>query len=211
MKILVSGFEPFGEMSINPTQEIVEKISEIPFNGAQIKSVLLPVNYDECAEQIIKYIIEEKPDVVISCGLYAGRTAITPERIGINMKDIMAEDPTPDNKGNKPLDEQIDSEGPDGLFSTLPNRKIVNNLLEENIPSFISNTAGTYICNNTLYGVLNYVQKNNLNIKVGFIHFPASSEMAIGKPAMPSMPIDVMIKSLTIAVETCIEEFSSPK
>ncbi|TWI59907.1 pyroglutamyl-peptidase I [Halalkalibacter nanhaiisediminis] len=209
MKILISGFEPFGEMKVNPTQAIVERVSGIQFDGAEIKTVLLPVHYDECLEKMTNYIDEVKPDVVISCGLYGGRTAITPERIGINVKDTMAEEPIADNRGKKPMDELIDPAGEDGLFSTLPNRQIVNNLVKENIPSFISNTAGTYICNNTLYGVLNHIKKNDLDIKAGFVHFPASVEMAVEKPTMPTMPLDLMVKALEITVKTCIDEFSA--
>ncbi|MCP8617836.1 pyroglutamyl-peptidase I [Salirhabdus salicampi] len=205
MKVLVSGFEPFGEMNINPTQQLVEKIAEVEFEGVDVKTVLLPVNYDECVEKITKKIEKVNPDIVISCGLFAGRTAITPERIGINVKDTMAEDPIPDNKGTKPVDVPVVKNGPDGLFSTIPNRQIVEQLQQEAIPAFISNTAGTYICNNTLYGVLHYIQTNKLKVKAGFVHFPASTEMGIEKPTLPTLPMETMIKGLEVIIRTCIK------
>jgi pyroglutamyl-peptidase len=203
MKILISGFEPFGKMSINPTEELLKEAVSFDIENVEISTVLLPVNYDECAEELIAKIEEVNPDVVISCGLAAGRTAITPERIGINIKDTGSGDPYPDNSGIIPTDELIDKDGPDGLFSTLPNRLIEENLKAQHIPAAISNSAGTFICNNTLYAVLNYIQKNNLPIKAGFIHFPASTEMSSRNPVLPSLPQEVMTSALKVIIQTC--------
>lgn len=203
MKILISGFEPFGKMNINPTEKLLSEAGKFSIENLDIETILLPVNYDECAEELINKIEEIQPDVVISCGLAAGRTAITPERIGINIKDTGSGDPYPDNKGNIPTDEVIDEQGPDGLFSTLPNRLIEKNLKELHIPASISNSAGTFICNNTLYAVLNHIRKNNLAIKAGFIHFPASTEMSVRNPSLPSLPQEVMTQALKVIIETC--------
>jgi len=203
MKILISGFEPFGKMSINPTEELLKEAVGFEIENVEISTVLLPVNYDECADELIAKIEEVNPDVVISCGLAAGRTAITPERIGINIKDTGSGDPYPDNRGIIPTDELIDKDGPDGLFSTLPNRLIEENLKAQHIPAAISNSAGTFICNNTLYAVLNYIRKNNLPIKAGFIHFPASTEMSARNPALPSLPQEVMSNALKVVIQTC--------
>ncbi|WP_079505568.1 pyroglutamyl-peptidase I [Mesobacillus jeotgali] len=203
MKILISGFEPFGKMNINPTEKLLEEAGKLEIENVEIATVLLPVNYDECAEKLIAEMEEIKPDVVISCGLAAGRTAVTPERIGINIKDTGSGDPYPDNKGNIPTDELIDAEGPDGLFSTLPIRLLEKNLKAEKIPAAISNSAGTFICNNTLYAVLNYIRKEKLLTKAGFIHFPASTEMSAQNPSLPSLPQETMAKALKVIVETC--------
>ncbi|MCM3124655.1 pyroglutamyl-peptidase I [Mesobacillus sp. AQ2] len=203
MKILISGFEPFGKMNINPTEKLLSEAEKFSIGNVEIETILLPVNYDECAEELINKIEEIQPDVVISCGLAAGRTAITPERIGINIKDTGSGDPYPDNRGNIPTDEAIDEQGPDGLFSTLPNRLIEKNLKELHIPASISNSAGTFICNNTLYAVLNHIRKNNLAIKAGFIHFPASTEMSARNPSLPSLPQEVMTQALKVIIDTC--------
>lgn len=120
MKILISGFEPYGEMSVNPTQTLVEEAKEFDLDGIEVHTVLLLVNYDECVERLVEEIDRVSPDVVVSCGLYPGRTAITPERIGVNAKDTMAEDPLADKRGRRPVDEPIDPEGPDAIFSMLP-------------------------------------------------------------------------------------------
>ena len=206
MKILISGFEPFGKMTINPTEELLKEAEKFAFEDVEITTILLPVNYDECAEKLIAKMDEIQPDIVISCGLAAGRTSITPERIGINVKDTGSGDLYPDNRGNVPVDEMIDDDGPDGLFSTLPIRQIEKNLKAEHIPAAISNTAGTFICNNTLYAVLNHIRKNNLSIKAGFIHFPASTEMSARNPSLASLPQELMARGLKVIVETCVRE-----
>lgn len=206
MKILISGFEPFGKMTINPTEELLKEADKFAIEGVEVTTILLPVNYDECAEKLIAKMDELQPDIVISCGLAAGRTAITPERIGINVKDTGSGDPYPDNRGHVPVDEMIDEDGPDGMFSTLPIRQIEKNLKAEHIPSAISNTAGTFICNNTLYAVLNHIRKNQLPIKAGFIHFPASTEMSARNPSLPSLPQELMARALNVILETCARE-----
>ncbi|UYZ22854.1 pyroglutamyl-peptidase I [Mesobacillus jeotgali] len=204
MKILISGFEPFGKMKINPTEELLLEAEKFEIENVEISTILLPVNYDECAEELIKKVDDFQPDVVISCGLAAGRTAITPERIGINVKDTGSGDPYPDNKGNIPTDEMIDENGPDGLFATLPNRLIEKNLKALNIPAAVSNSAGTFICNNTLYAVLNHIRKNNLKTMAGFIHFPASTKMSALNPSLPSLPQETIAEALKVIVETCV-------
>jgi pyroglutamyl-peptidase len=203
-KILVTGFEPFGGMEANPTQQIVASLHSDAVPGVEIHTLLLPVTYDECLRRAIAEIKRLQPAAVISCGLYAGRAAVTPERVAINVKDTMAEDPIPDNAGNRPVDEPI-SEGPDGLFATLPVRAIRDNIAAAGIPSFISNTAGTYICNNTMYGVLDHLRRNGpATTLAGFVHFPASTEMAVQNPTLPGLPLDMMRRALLITIETVI-------
>jgi pyroglutamyl-peptidase len=202
MKVLISGFGPYGEMTVNPTQTLAEEAKNFDLDGIEVHSVLLPVNYDECVEKLVEEIESISPDVVVSCGLYPGRTAITPERIGINAKDTMAEDPIADNKGRMPVDEPINPEGPDAIFSMLPYRRITENLMAAGIPSFVSNTAGSYICNNTLYGVLDYIRRNDLPIVAGFVHFPASTEMAVENPTQPSLPMAMMVEGLRVVLKT---------
>jgi pyroglutamyl-peptidase len=209
MKMIISGFEPFGGGSINPTEKLVRAIAAESFDGIEIKTVLLPVNYDECAQALVKEIEAFQPDAVISCGLYEGRTAITPERIAVNVKDTAPDAPYPDNKGVRPTDEPINPDGPPGLFSRLPIRTIVNRLTEAGIPAHITNTAGTFICNNTMYGVLDYLRINNLPTVAGFVHFPASSEMTLANPTIPSLSPDAMLQALRIIIQATAEEVSA--
>lgn len=206
MKILVSGFEPYGEMTVNPTQTLAEEARDFEIDDIEVHSILLPVNYDECVESLVQEVERTSPDAVVACGLYPGRTAVTPERVGLNVKDTMVDDPIADSRGKKPTDELIDPEGPDALFSMLPYRKITKDLLAAGIPAFVSNSAGTYICNNTFFGLLDYVARNELQTVAGFVHFPASTEMAVEDPTQPSMPMDVMVEALRTILETVAEE-----
>ncbi|HSE09862.1 MAG TPA: pyroglutamyl-peptidase I [Nocardioidaceae bacterium] len=201
VKILVTGFEPFGGMAVNPTQQLVEALEGRSVPGVELHTGVLPVEYDECLRVVLERIDCLAPDAVIACGLAAGRSAITPERIAINVKDTGAEHAISDNAGQRPEDERI-SDGPDGIFSTLPIRAIQRTLVGAGIPAAISNTAGTYICNNTMYGILDHLRRRDSAALAGFIHFPASSEMAAADPKLASLPLEMMERALLLAVET---------
>lgn len=205
MKVLVTGFEPFGGMTENPTSQLVSKLQEEKLTGFDIHCATLPVVYDKCVQQLITIVENVSPDVIICCGLAFGRTSVTLERIGINIKDTAHEGQKGDNEGDKPVDEKIISNGPDGLFATLPIRKMTKELIHNNIPAQISNTAGTYICNNTLYGILHYIATNHLDMKAGFIHFPATPNMTIEKPNVASMAIETQYDALKIMIKALKE------
>jgi pyroglutamyl-peptidase len=206
LKILISGFEPFGGSTINPTEKLVQAIKEETIPDVDLRTVLLPVYFDDCVDLLIKEIEDFRPDAVISCGLAGGRPDITPERIGVNLKDIAPDAPYPDNKGARPHDLPINPDGPDGLMTRLPVRKMVNRLKEQGIPSSISYTAGTYICNNTMYGVLDYIRRNDLPMMAGFVHFPASTVLAAEHPTWPSLPQETLLKGLHVIIQTTVEE-----
>ncbi|MBT2285089.1 pyroglutamyl-peptidase I [Paenibacillus polymyxa] len=205
VKILISGFEPFGGDAVNPTGALMEALANEVMEGAELKTVLLPVHFDECADLLIAEMEAYRPDVVIACGLAKGRTSITPERIAVNVKDIPPGSYA-DNQGQRPVDEPIVQGSPDGLFSTLPIRAMVNDMSAAGIPATVSNTAGTYICNNTMYRVLDHIRVGQLPIRAGFVHFPASTEMAVLQPSVPSLPIPMMLDALRIMVRTVVEE-----
>lgn len=197
MKLLLTGFVPFLDNPINPTEEIVKRLKGRKINGYEIVTAVLPVDFNQSAEQLKKNIVASNPDVVIMLGLAAGRSKITPERIAINVKDGAK-----DNEGYAPVDEPIDVEGADGLFTTLPIRKMVDALKENQLPATISNTAGTYLCNNMMYIALNEALKNDESYLAGFIHIPASHELAIQNDRLPSWSLDDLTKAIKICIET---------
>ncbi|MCP1425005.1 pyroglutamyl-peptidase [Paenibacillus xylanexedens] len=205
VKILISGFEPFGGDAVNPTGALMEALANEMIEGAELKTVLLPVHFDECADLLIAEMEAYRPDVVIACGLAKGRTSITPERIAVNVKDIPPGSYA-DNQGQRPVDEPIVDGSPDGLFSTLPIRAMVNDMSAAGIPATVSNTAGTYICNNTMYRVLDHIRIGHLPIRAGFVHFPASTEMAVLQPSVPSLPIPMMLDALRIMIHTVVAD-----
>ncbi|WP_339240041.1 pyroglutamyl-peptidase I [Paenibacillus sp. FSL R5-0517] len=205
VKILISGFEPFGGDTVNPTGALMEALANEVVEGAELKTVLLPVHFDECADLLIAEMEAYRPDVVIACGLAKGRTCITPERIAVNVKDIPPGSYA-DNQGQRSVDEPIVDGSPDGLFSTLPIRAMVNDMSAAGIPAAVSNTAGTYICNNTMYRLLDHIRVGQLPIRAGFVHFPASTEMAVLQPSVPSLPIPVMLDALRMMIRTIVAE-----
>ena len=196
-KILLTGFKPFLQYSENPTEQIVKSLHNKRMNSYKVIGEVLPVEFKMAGDLLVKYIKEHKPNVVVSLGIAAGRSKITPERIAINCNDG-----SPDNDGYKPDNEKIVDSAPDGLFSTLPIENIVKNLNENNFPAKISNTAGTYLCNNVMYRSLHYIHKNKLAIKSGFIHIPLSHKLAIEGRTIPSWSLEDLTRGIEISLRS---------
>lgn len=134
-------------------------------------------------------------------GQAGGRTAVTPERVAINMDDARI----PDNIKQQPIDVVIQEDGAPAYFSTLPIKAMVQNMLKAGVPASVSNTAGTFVCNHIMYQVLYYIDKKGLNAKAGFIHIPFMTTQVVDKPTQPSMSLDDIIKGLTSCVSTIVE------
>jgi len=195
-KILLTGFVPFLDYKINPTMQIVEALCGKEMDGYEIVGRILSVDFQQSAGQLKQYIDEVKPQIIISLGLAGGRYKITPERIAINVKDG-----EPDNNGYTPVDESIYENGADAYLTNLPIRNMVNRLQKEGFPTEISNTAGTYLCNNIMYEGLVYAKQNE-GVRAGFIHIPASFDLAIQHGKIPGWNI----QDLITCIKLCIEE-----
>lgn len=194
--LLLTGFEPFLEFPINPTEKLVKELDGATIGEYEIKGKLLPVAYEEAGERVLEAIRETKPDAVLSLGLAAGRASVTPERIAINCRDG-----APDNHGVILEDAPIVEDGPAGYFSTLPIRKIVEVLKEKGYPASISNTAGTYLCNNIMYVILHELK--DTGIPAGFVHIPASRQLAAGsKREIPSWSDHDLLEAVKIMITT---------
>ncbi|MFA1822209.1 pyroglutamyl-peptidase I [Virgibacillus oceani] len=194
-KLLLTGFEPFLDYPINPTREVVKSLSGKVINDFEVHGEILTVDFAKSGEQLLATVEKIKPDAIISLGLAGGRHKMTPERIAINCNDGPA-----DNTGWKPNGEKIFADGKDGIFTTLPIDQMVKYLTEAGLPAEISNTAGTYLCNNVMYHALYYIRKNQLSLPAGFIHIPASHELAIEQKKGPSWSQE----DLNRAVALCI-------
>lgn len=189
-KLLITGFEPFGAEKINPSWEAVNLLpSEI--KGFALTKLLIPVVFGEASETVLKTAKEIAPDVILCIGQAGGRNKITPELVAINLRHAK----TPDNNGYAPEDEPIIKNGKEAYFSTLPVRKIAKAICDAGIPAEVYYTAGTYVCNDTLYRLLAYYE--NSETKVGFIHVPYST----AQNKEPAMAIDDIIKAIKIAIE----------
>lgn len=196
MKILVTGFDPFGGEKVNPAFEVIKKLKD-NIEGAEIVKLQVPTAFYSSVNKTVEKIEEIKPDVVLMIGQAGGRFDVTVERIAINLDDARI----PDNEGNQPIDRLVDEEGLTAYFATLPIKAIVNRIKEKNIPASVSNSAGTYVCNHLMYGVLNHIYKNKLNIKAGFIHIPFLLEQVLNKPNVPAMTLDSMVTAIESAIE----------
>ena len=166
--ILVSGFEPFDNSTTNPSMDAVLALPNI-CGTFRIEKLILPVTFSESFQLLEKTIHITKPDAVICTGVAAGRSAISLERVAINIADARI----PDNAGYQPIDELISPQGPAAYFSTLPLRQLLLCLQNAGVPAEISNSAGTYVCNYVMYRLLDFLALQGTSVPTGFIHIPA--------------------------------------
>ena len=193
MKIIVTGFDPFGGEKINPSIECVKALPEI--EGVELIRLELPTVFKESAKRLNEVINDVKPDAVLSVGQAGGRAGITMERIAINVDDARI----PDNISQQPIDEAIQLDGEAAYFTTLPIKRIVKAIREAGISAEVSNSAGTFVCNHIMYQALFAATKDDKPFKAGFMHIPFIPEQTEDKP---SLPLDVSTKALQIAIET---------
>ena len=196
MKILVTGFDPFGGEAVNPSWEAVRLLPE-RINGAQILKRLLPTEFVRSASVLEAALDDIRPDAVLCVGQAGGRSAITPERVAINLMDARI----PDNAGFQPIDEPVFPGGKSAYFSTLPVKDMVRAINAAELPSALSCTAGTYVCNSTMYTLLRLADEKYPSMCGGFVHVPYSIEQTAEKAgAVPSMTAADMSRGLACAL-----------
>lgn len=206
MKILITGFDPFGGENINPALEAVKKLPDTIL-GQEVIKIEIPTVFRKSLEKIEENIEKHNPDVVISVGQAGGRFGVTPERVAINMDDARIKD----NEGNQPIDISIHEDGEAAYFSNLPIKAMVKEMTDNGIPASVSNSAGTFVCNHVMYGILYLVDKKYPNIRGGFIHVPYIPSQVTTKPNTPSMSIDDISKGLELSIKAIIENSSDIK
>lgn len=199
MKILVTGFDPFGGEPTNPAIESVKRIDD-NIEGAEIIKLEIPTVFHKAADVVEEKIKEVKPDVVLSIGQAGGRYGIAVERVAINQDDARIED----NEGKQPIDVAIREDGAPAYFSTLPIKAMVEEIKKENLPASVSNTAGTFVCNHIMYQDL-YLAEKYGNIKAGFIHVPFLTEQVVDKKDTASMSLEDIVKGLNAAIRAIVK------
>lgn len=200
MKVLLTGFQPFRNESLNPSWEVCKQMEREGLEGCDLVIRDLPVVFGEARERAIQYFGEFLPDLIFHLGEAGGRTHISVERIAINCDDARI----PDNAGQKKEAQRLIATGPDGLFATVPVENITEALQKATIPAVVSNSAGTYVCNHVFYGMLHHIWTQKAATRVGFIHLPYLPEQTIDKPQKASMDIHLMVKAVKIAITTCL-------
>ena len=188
-KLLITGFEPFGGQTVNPSWEAVARLPDI-IGQWQLHKLRIPVEYGEAARLTLEKAREMGAEAVISVGQAGGRGAVTPEVIGIDLREATI----PDNAGRLCKGEPIEEGGPDGIFSTLPVREMTAVIGEKGIPAKLSYSAGAYVCNDVLYTLLRHFE--GTAVRAGFIHVPF-----IPGQGAPNMALEDIVTALTAAIE----------
>ena len=200
MKILLTGFDPFGGESINPAWEAVKRVKAPA--GAELIRLEVPTVFGRSITTVLTSMRLHRPDVVVCVGQAAGRSEITPERVAINIADASI----PDNEGNRPCDAPIYPDGENACFSTLPVKAMVEAIKAAGLPASLSNTAGTFVCNQLMYGLLYHISREFPGMGGGFIHVPCIPEQAarMDKP-VPSLPLPEIVRGLEAALSALAE------
>ena len=191
-KLLITGFDPFGGERINPSWEAVMLLPETIGEYALTK-LQIPTVFGLAAEAVLAAARDLSPDVILSVGQAGGRKAVTPEVIGINLREAGI----PDNMGNRPVNTPVIAGGPDACFATVPVREMVKSITSAGLPAALSFSAGAFVCNDVLYTLLHHYR--GTDTRVGFIHVPFLPEQA--KENVPSMALLQIVRGLSAAIE----------
>lgn len=191
-KLLITAFDPFGGSNINPSQLAVEALPDTA-SGFLLKKLVVPTVFGAAADQILGAMDAFEPDVVLCIGVAEGRNAVTPERIAVNIRDARI----PDNAGNQPLGEFVMADGPAAYFATVPVCAMAAAIEAKSIPSRVSNSAGTFVCNDVMYSVLH--RCIGTSMRAGFIHVPA-----LPGSDKPSLTLEQIVEALLCAIEVCV-------
>lgn len=193
--LLVTGFDPFGGESINPSWELARSLNGEAVAGARIVAVQLPCVFGEALSRLDEALARVRPALVLAIGQAGGRCDLSLERVAINVDDARI----PDNAGAQPVDEPVVRQGPAAYFSTLPIKAVVAGLRAAGYPASVSQTAGTFVCNHVFYGLQHRL--DGLGVRSGFMHIPYLPEQAARHPGAPSLPLPTLIAATRLAIE----------
>ncbi|MFP5316411.1 MAG: pyroglutamyl-peptidase I [Actinomycetes bacterium] len=196
--ILLTGFEPFGGETVNPSWEAAQRAAAtLTGEGGNAVAIQLPCVFGRSIEVLADAVRAHQPTLVLCAGQAGGRSAISLERVAINIDDARI----PDNAGNQPIDEPVRRGGPAAYFSTLPLKRNLSALVEAGLPAAVSQTAGTYVCNHVFYGLMDLLARDVKGVRGGFIHVPFSTEQAQAHGA-DGMQVGGMAAALAIIART---------
>ncbi len=200
--VLVTGFEPFGGSSVNPSEMVARSLEGRLISGRRVVARVFPVETASIAERLRNVFAEEQPDLVVCTGLAAGQPAVSLERVAVNMLDFEQ----PDNAGEQHKNEPILRGGPDARLSPMPIAEILEAWQQNGIPGYVSNSAGTYLCNQILYEALGIAESVSPPVTAGFIHLPYLPEQAIAAGAgnSPSMSLELMNRAVELAIAATV-------
>lgn len=207
IKLLLTAFDPFGGEPVNPALEAVKKVQN-QIGSVSIVKLEVPTVFGTSIQTVAKAIEQEMPDAVLCIGQAGGRYGLTPERVAINLDDARIKD----NEGNQPIDLPIFKDGAPAYFSTLPIKAMVQSIRQAGLPASVSNTAGTFVCNHLMYGVLYTLERKYPGVRGGFMHVPFIHSQTVNRPApAPSMSIEDIAAEIEAAIRAIGEHESDIK
>ena len=200
MRILVTGFEPFGGQSLNPSWEVARALHGLQLQGAQVVAVQLPCVFAQALPALQQALAQHTPDIVLALGQAEGRCDLSVERIAINVMDARI----PDNAGAQPIDVPVIVGGPASYFSTLPIKSLVAGLRAAGFPASVSQTAGTFVCNQVFYALQHTLAGQGVHS--GFVHLPLLPEQAAHwpGPSLPSWPLSLQLAAVKQALDLLV-------
>ena len=200
MRILVTGFEPFGGQSRNPSWEVARALHGLQLQGAQVVAVQLPCVFAQALPALQQALMQHTPDIVLALGQAEGRCDLSVERIAINVMDARI----PDNAGAQPIDVPVIAGGPASYFSTLPIKSLVAGLRASGFPASVSQTAGTFVCNQVFYALQHTLAGQGVHS--GFVHLPLLPEQAAHwpGPSLPSWPVGLQLAAVKQALDLLV-------
>ena len=191
--LLLTGFEPFGGETLNPSWEVARALTGEVIGSMRVQSLQLPCVFAQAPQVLQAALAKLSPQAVLCLGQAEGRSEVTPERVAINIMQARI----PDNVGAQPQEEPVVPDGPAAYFTGLPLTRIVQRLCELDIPVSISNSAGTFVCNQVFYGLQH--TWGRANRRSGFVHLPCLPEQAARmamSPPCPSLPLEVQVRAV---------------
>lgn len=193
--VLVTGFEPFDGEDVNPSWEICNRLPR-SVAGMRVETVRVPCEFRHAIEVVAAAIERHRPAIVLGLGQAGGRAHMSVERVAINVDDARI----PDNAGEQPVDEAIAPNGPPAYFSTLPVKAMVQAMRAAGVPAQVSNTAGTYVCNHLMYGVLHFLAASGSEARAGFVHVPYAEEQVLDKAGTAALSLATMARGVEAAI-----------
>ena len=190
-RLLITGFDPFGGETVNPSWLAVEQLPD-RVGDFELCKLPIPTVFGEAARAVLEKAAVFRPDMILCVGQAGGRDAVTPERIAVNIRDARI----PDNWGFRPEGQPVVPEGPAAYFATVPVTEMARAIREAQVPGAVSNTAGTFVCNDVLYTLLHHYA--GTATRVGFIHVPF-----LPQQGTPSLPLEKTVAALTAAIRAC--------
>ena len=190
-RLLITGFDPFDGNAVNPSWLAVQALPD-QIGDYELCKLHIPTVFEKAASLVLEKAAEFQPDLILCIGLASGRDAVTPERIAVNIRDARISD----NEGNQPSGDRIAPDGPAAYFATAPVEQMAQVIRNAGIPARVSNTAGTFVCNDVFYSLLHYHAK--MHTHIGFVHIPNTPELG-----EPFLPLEKIVTALTTAIIAC--------